>query len=127
MTGSYSIAELAKEFDVTPRTLRFYEGKGILSPARRGTRRLYGERDRTRLKLTLRGKRLGLTLEECSEIIDMYDPSRPRSAGQLIALCSKIREHRAGLLKKIKDIEETLASMDAVEGKCLEQLREVSA
>ncbi len=127
MTDTFSIAELAREFDVTPRTLRFYEDKGILNPARRGTRRLYGERDRTRLKLTLRGKRLGLTLEECSEIIDMYDPAKPRNARQLIALCSKIREHRAGLLRKIQDIEETLAAMDAVEGKCLEQLREISA
>ena len=122
MNQSYSIKTLSRDFDITPRALRFYEDKGILTPARRGTTRLYSERDRTRLKLTLRGKRLGLKLEECREIIDMYDPKQSDDSLQLLRLCAKIREHRGSLLLKIKDIEETLRAMDDVEGKCLSKL-----
>ena len=113
---------MSRDFGITPRALRFYEDKGILSPQRRGTTRLYTERDKTRLKLTLRGKRLGLKLEECREIIDMYDPSQSDDSLQLVRLCEKIREHRATLLGKIKDIEETLSAMDEVEEKCLSKL-----
>ena len=101
MDQAYSINTLSRDFNVTPRTLRFYEDKGILSPTRRGTTRLYSEKDRTRLKLTLRGKRLGLKLEECREIIDMYDPARPDDSRQLLKLCEKIREHRVDLINKI--------------------------
>lgn len=122
MNQPHTIKSLSREFDITPRALRFYEDKGILDPARRGTTRLYSERDRTRLKLTLRGKRLGLTLEECREIIDMYDPRQPDDSRQLLRLCQKIREHRTNLVSKIKDIEETLQAMDEVEGKCLAKL-----
>jgi len=113
---------MSRDFDVTPRALRFYEDKGILSPQRRGTTRLYTERDRTRLKLTLRGKRVGLKLEECREIIDMYNPSQPDDSLQLLRLCQKIREQRKTLLGKIKDIQETLNAMDEVEEKCLGKL-----
>ncbi len=122
MNQAYTIKNLARDFDITPRALRFYEDKGILKPSRRGTTRLYSERDRTRLKLTLRGKRLGLKLEECKEIIDMYDPTQPDDSLQLLKLCEKIREHRASLVNKIKDIEETMRAMDEVEGKCLKKL-----
>ncbi len=122
MKQTYSITELSREFDATPRTLRFYEDQGLLNPARRGTTRVYTDRDRTRLKLALRGRRLGLTVEECKEIIDMYDPSRPRNARQLLRLCEKIREHRATLLEKFRDIEATLNAMDEVERRCLEEL-----
>ncbi len=122
MTQPYTIKTLSRDFEITPRALRFYEDKGILNPARRGTTRLYSERDRTRLKLTLRGKRLGLKLEECREIIDMHDPTQLDDSLQLLRLCDKIREHRAGLLSKIRDIEETLLAMDEVEGKCLLKL-----
>ena len=122
MEQSYTIKTLSRDFDITPRALRFYEDKGILNPGRRGTTRLYSERDRTRLKLTLRGKRLGLTLEECREIIDMYDPRQPDDSLQLLKLCQKIREHRRTLVAKIKDIEETLQAMDDVEKDCLEKL-----
>jgi DNA-binding transcriptional MerR regulator len=122
MNQTYTINTMSRDFEVTPRALRFYEDKGILSPQRRGTTRLYSERDRTRLKLTLRGKRLGLKLEECREIIDMYDPSQPNDSLQLLRLCEKIREQRAALLGKIKDIEETLLAMDEVEAKCLGKL-----
>jgi len=122
VTHTYSINALSREFGVTPRTLRFYEDKGILSPARRGTTRLFSERDRTRLKLALRGKRLGFSLEECSEIIDMYNPAEPHAPRQLLTLCSKIREHRNLLLDKMRDIEATLEAMDEVEGQCLDRL-----
>jgi len=110
---------------VTPRALRFYENKGLLTPARRGTTRLYSDRDRTRLRLALRGKRLGFSLEECREIIDMYDPRQPGGARQLLRLCDKIREHRSELLQKLRDIEATLAMMDEVEAKCLAELMQI--
>jgi len=122
MTTTYSIAELSREFEVTPRTLRFYEDQGLLNPGRRHTTRVYSDSDRTRLKLALRGRRLGLSVEECREIIDMYDPDQPRNARQLLRLCEKIREHRAHLLDKLRDIEATLEAMNEVEGKCLSEL-----
>ena len=122
----YSIRELSREFSVTPRTLRFYENKGLLAPARRGSTRLYSDRDRTRLRLALRGKRLGFSLQECREIIDLYDPSRPGGSRQLLRLCDKIREHRALLLEKLRDIEATLAAMGEVEAKCLTELLRVA-
>jgi DNA-binding transcriptional MerR regulator len=122
MTQTYTIATLSKEFGITPRTLRFYESKGILNPGRKGTTRLYTERDRVRLMLTLRGKRLGFSLEECNEIIEMYNSSQSDDTRQLIRLCQKIREHRAQLLGKMKSIEETLNAMDEMEEKCLKQL-----
>ena len=127
MKQTYSITELSREFDTTPRTLRFYEDQGLLNPGRRGTTRVYTERDRTRLKLAMRGRRLGLTVEECKEIIDMYDPSRPRNSRQLLRLCEKIREHRATLLEKVRDIEATLNAMDEVERRCLEELLAAAA
>jgi DNA-binding transcriptional MerR regulator len=119
---TFSIQQLSREFGVTPRALRFYESKGILHPARRGQTRLFSERDRTRLKLVLRGKRLGFSLEECLEIMDMYDPMHPRNPLQLLRLCEAIRGHRATLLAKMRDIEATLAAMNEVEQKCLEEL-----
>ena len=122
MDQALSIAEFAETFGVTPRTLRFYEQKGILKPVRRGRTRLYSERDKTRLKLTLRGKRLGFSLNECINIINMYDSSPAAENLQLLHLCQKIREHRVQLLSKMKDIEETLSAMDSVEEQCLAQL-----
>ena len=121
MSG-YSIKNLAGQFGVTPRALRFYEDKGLLSPARQGQTRIYSERDKTRLLLTLRGKRLGFSLEECKEIIDMYDPSQPNDMRQLVRLCQKITEHRRALLEKMKDVEATLKTMDEVEQDCLDKL-----
>ena len=127
MTQTFSIAELSREFDITPRTLRFYEDRGLLSPARTGTKRVYSERDRTRLKLALRGRRLGLTVEECREIIDLYEPDGRRNRQQLLRLCEAIRAHRARLLAKFRDLEATLAAMDEVERRCLEALLEEAA
>ncbi|MCW8926057.1 MAG: MerR family DNA-binding transcriptional regulator [Xanthomonadales bacterium] len=127
MDQALSIAEFAEAFGVTPRTLRFYEQKGILKPVRRGRTRLYSERDKIRLKLTLRGKRLGFSLNECINIINMYDSSPAAENLQLLHLCRKIREHRVQLISKMKDIEETLSAMDSVEEQCLAQLLEDSS
>ena len=124
MNDAYSIQQIAKEFSVTPRTLRFYEAKGLLAPARDGQSRRYSDRDRIRLRLALRGKRLGFSLEECRNIIEMYDSPDYRSDLQLLHLCEKIREHRAQLLQKMHDIEITLRTMDEVEQKCLMELNE---
>ena len=118
----YSIKYLAEQFGISARALRFYEDKGLLSPGRRGQTRIYSERDKTRLLLTLRGKRLGFSLEECKEIIEMYDPSQSNDSHQLLSLCQKITEHRSALLEKMEDMEATLKLMDEVERNCLEKL-----
>jgi len=119
---TYSIRELGEEFGVTARTLRFYEGKGLISPKRRGVTRVFSERDKVRLALTLRGKRLGFSLEEIRQIIDMYDPDQPHDPAQIIYLCQKIRDHRSELLNKIKDINDTLYLMDEVENDAMKAL-----
>ena len=95
-TRTYSIAELADEFDITPRAIRFYEDVGLLEPARAGRNRVYAQRDRTRLKLTLRGKRLGLTLQEIKQLVDMYD-SPADNAAQLNAFLGVLGDHRRQL------------------------------
>lgn len=118
MSRTYSISELAQEFDVTTRTLRFYEDKGLLKPQRRGTVRIYRERDRVRLRLALRGKRLGFSLDECREIIEMYDPIRGDRLTQLKRLQEKIAEHRDILLAKREDLNATLKNMAEIEALC---------
>ncbi len=126
MSQTYSIQDLSREFKVTPRTLRFYEDKGLLAPDRRGATRLYSDRDRVHLQLTLRGKRLGLSLTECREIIELYDPKRPGDLRQLVLLFQKIRDHRVRLLEQMRDIEATLRAMDEHEARCLAELGSVS-
>ena len=122
MDTQYSISQLSKEFDITPRTLRFYESRGILAPRRQGTTRIYSERDRVRLVLALRGRRAGLSVEDIREVIDMYDPAQPDDARQTMLLLEKIREHRRELINKINDINETLKAMDEIEGRTMEAL-----
>lgn len=112
-----TITEVTREFDVTTRTLRFYEAEGMLNPLRRGRSRLFSQRERTRLKLILRGKRLGLSLAEIREIIDMYD-AEPGETGQLTLLVAKIADRRAELRQKQCDIELTLEELDQVEERC---------
>ena len=119
---SYTIQHLSKLYDITPRTIRFYEDKGIINPERQGVTRIFSERDKVRLELTLRGRRLGFSLDEIREIIDMYDPEQPDDPQQLLYLCTKIHEHRKLLLNKINDIHSTLKTMDEVECKALESL-----
>ena len=114
---AFSIAELAEEFDVTPRAIRFYEDMGLLEPARAGRNRVYSQRDRTRLKLTLRGKRLGLSLQEVKQLVDMYDsPSDTRQ--QLTAFLAVLAEHRRLLERQREDLEITLAEIGQHEQRC---------
>lgn len=119
--AAYTIAELARELDVTTRTIRFYEAEGLIAPARRGQRRIFSPRDRVRLKLILRGKRLGFSLGEIREIIDLYDKA-PGEAGQLRFFLAKIRDRRATLERQRADIAETLAELAEVEARCVAQL-----
>jgi len=120
--GEFSISELATEFDVTPRAIRFYEGHGLLAPRRAGQRRIYSPRDRTRLKLTLRGKRLGLTLSEIRELIDMYEPGRDERP-QLARFLAVLASHRTSLLQQRMDIEAQLAELQLFEKKIRKQLK----
>jgi DNA-binding transcriptional MerR regulator len=112
MNGSrtYSITELAAEFDVTPRAIRFYEDMGLLEPTRAGRNRIYSHRDRTRLKLTLRGKRLGLALSEVKQLVDMYE-SPADTAQQLDAFLAMLRSHRVQLERQLDDLQLTLAEI----------------
>lgn len=125
---TYSISELAREFDVTPRTIRFYEDQGLLSPHRAGAggrRRVYSQRDRTRLKLTLRGKRLGLSLSEVRDLVDMYESPSDTEA-QLTRFLAVLARHRGTLEQQLADLQETLAEIGAHESRAramLEQMR----
>jgi DNA-binding transcriptional MerR regulator len=120
--AEFSISELAREFDVTPRAIRFYEDQGLLAPKREGQRRIYSPRDRTRLKLTLRGKRLGLTLSEIRDLIDMYEPGRDERP-QLERFLAVLEAHKAGLLQQREDIEAQLSEIQAFEKKVRKQLK----
>jgi DNA-binding transcriptional MerR regulator len=114
---TFTITQLAREFDVTPRAIRFYEDMGLLEPARAGRNRVYSQRDRTRLKLTLRGKRLGLSLQEIKQLVDMYD-SPSDTAPQLHAFLGVLAEHRRQLEQQREDIEITLAEIAQHEARC---------
>ena len=119
--AEFSISELAREFDVTPRAIRFYEAEGLLAPRREGQRRIYTPRDRTRLKLTLRGKRLGLTLAEIRELIDMYEPGRDERP-QLERFREVLEAHRRQLLQQRADIEAKLSEIETFEERVQKQL-----
>ena len=119
--AEYSIGELAAEFDVTARAIRFYEAEGLLAPRREGQRRIYTPRERTRLKLTLRGKRLGLTLSEIRDLIDMYEPGRDERP-QLERFLAVLEAHKAALERQSEDIEAQLAELAAFEKRVRKQL-----
>jgi DNA-binding transcriptional MerR regulator len=115
----FTISELAREFAVTPRAIRFYEDQGLLAPAREGSgglRRVYSARDRTRLKLTLRGKRLGFTLSEIRGLLDLYD-SPTGTVTQLRAFLDTIAAHRKVLEQQMDDLNATLAELAAYEAR----------
>ncbi len=118
----YGIGDLARESGATLRAIRFYEDHGLLRPLREGQRRIYRERDRTRLKLILRGKRLGFSLAEIAEILALYDEPRGE-ARQLEFLLDKIADRRADLLAKQRDIEASLQDLDGVARDCRRRLR----
>lgn len=115
--STFTITELAAEFDITPRAIRFYEEAGLLEPGRKGRNRVYTPRDRTRLKLTLRGKRLGLALQEIKQLVDMYD-SQASAAPQLRAFLDILARHRQQLEQQRDDIEVTLGEIRQHEKRC---------
>ncbi|WP_052112836.1 MerR family transcriptional regulator [Knoellia aerolata] len=118
---TWTIREIAEEFDVTHRTVRHYEELGLITPERRGTTRIYHRRDRTRLGLILRGKRLGFPLEEIRTIIDLYDAPRGRRS-QLEYVLAQIDERRADLEQRRRDLEAALTELDRFEDRCREDL-----
>jgi DNA-binding transcriptional MerR regulator len=114
---TYTIADLSREFDVTPRAIRFYEDEGLLAPARVGRNRIYGRRDRTRLRLILRGKRLGLSLAEIGELMRMYDGVNGVQP-QLRRFLDVLAERRAAILQQREDIIAVLAEIEMLERQC---------
>ena len=126
MAKEYSIGELAAEFDVTTRAIRFYEEKQLLKPRREGQTRIFSTADRTRLKLILRGKRLGLSLEESSDVITMYDPTSGNEK-QIQTLIRKIRAKRTQLEQQQKDLELMLLDLRDAEERCLDALGDMPA
>ncbi len=121
---SYSISDFAKEFDLTTRTLRFYEAEGLLEPARAGQKRLYSDTDRVKLKLIIRGKRLGLSLAESKELIATYDPTGGNQK-QLQKLIDKIHERRQILVQQLEDINVMQMELDEVESRCLQAMHDL--
>jgi len=124
MREFYTITELTREFGVSTRTLRFSEDEGLIKPARRGRTRLFRPADRVLLRHILRAKRLGFSISEIREIIEMYKEP-PGEAGQLKLLIEMIEEKRADLRQKRRDIDETLGEFDRVEEECVERLAEL--
>jgi DNA-binding transcriptional MerR regulator len=114
---TYTISDLAREFGITTRTMRFYEEKGMISPMREGQKRLYTSADRVRIKLILRGKRIGMTLQECVDVIDMYNPGH-NNADQLHSLINTVKERREHLKRQKKDIDDMLAGLEEVQNLC---------
>ena len=118
----YSISQLSKEFEITTRTIRHYEDLGLLAPARRGQTRVYSPADRIRLKLILRGKRLGLSLDDSREIIDMYEPGKT-NVDQLRKLIDAIQLQRHKLNQQLDDISKLLQDLNTAETDCVEALK----
>ena len=116
MSQTYTIGELAQEFDLTTRAIRFYEDLGLLTPARAGRQRVYSPRDRARLLLTLRAKRLGLSLTEAKDILDMYDSPRD-TAAQLRRFLGVLGTHRAQLEAQLAELQANIAEVRAQEKK----------
>ncbi|MGB6008304.1 MerR family transcriptional regulator [Castellaniella sp.] len=121
--ATWTISELAREFGVTPRTIRFYEDQGIVSPARSGRNRIYAPRDRTRLKLALRGRRLGLQLAEIVNLINLYDHSHASSTAQLQHYADVLDAHRQKLEQQQRDLDETLKELRRQQADCAALLR----
>ena len=122
---AYSISDLAQEFNLTTRAIRFYEDEGLLQPGRSGRRRVYSARDRVRLKLILRGKRLGFSLSDVRDIIEMYDLDAGET-GQLRYFLDQIQERRKALKQQRSDIDLTLRELDEIESQCQGRLASIS-
>lgn len=124
---TYSIGELARLFEVTPRTIRFYEQEGLLEPERRGQTRIYHDKDRVRLKLTLRGKRLGFSLAEIREVIELYDAMPDGNARQLKRLLEILADKRIDMERQLEDIRLMQRELDDVETRCREALEKLDS
>jgi DNA-binding transcriptional MerR regulator len=122
----WTVGELADELGVTTRTLRFYEAEGLISPGRAGGARIYDARDRTRLKLILRGKRFGMSLAEIREIVDMYDGAASSERKQLEILLGRLDEIAADLRARQADLRRTLAEVSEVAARCRTRLDELA-
>ncbi len=126
MATTYSISDLARELDITTRAIRFYEEQGMLAPERRGQERIYSAKDKVTLKLILRGKRIGFSLAECRELIELYDPETG-SRKQLETFMGKIAERRLQLEQQLLDIQQMQLELDTAEERCLAALAETTA
>jgi DNA-binding transcriptional MerR regulator len=124
---TWTVGELADDLGVTTRTLRFYESQGLLAPSRVGGNRVYGARDRARMRLILRGRRFGMTLAECREIVDMYDGAASSERRQLTTLLSRLEEIAADLRRRQADLRRTLAEVDDVARQCRGRLDQLGA
>ena len=124
MREYYSITELTREFDISTRTLRFYEDEGLIQPVRRGRTRLFKPSDRHLVRQILRGKRLGFSINEIRQIIQMYKEP-PGEGGQLKLMITRIEEKREDLRQKRRDLEETLSELDQAEEACVERMAEL--
>ena len=122
MQETFTISELGNEFGITTRAIRFYEDKQLLAPSRRGNRRIYTRSDRTRLKLLLRGKRLGWPLEEIRAVLNMYDQGHEGEIQQLEYTCRKVRESREQLEQQRRDIDAALQDLNSIESRCLARI-----
>ena len=117
----FAISDLAREFGITPRTIRFWEDQGILSPQREGNKRIFTRRDRARLKMALRGKRLGLSLAEIKDLIGMYNSTEDETP-QLTECLRVMSKRREALQQQREDIEAMLAEIDQFEQQCRQEL-----
>jgi DNA-binding transcriptional MerR regulator len=122
---TWTVGELADELGVTTRTLRFYEAEGLITPQRAGTARVYGQRDRARLRLILRGKRFGMTLGECREIVDMYDGAASSERRQLETLLGRLDEITVDLKARQADLRRTLSEVGDVADQCRSRLAQL--
>jgi DNA-binding transcriptional MerR regulator len=123
---TWTVGELADDLGVTTRTLRFYESQGLIAPARSGNNRVYGPRDRARMRLILRGRRFGMSLAECREIVDMYDGAASSERRQLTTLLARLEEIAADLRRRQADLRRTLNEVDDVAQQCRERLNELT-
>ena len=121
--ATYSISELAREFALTTRAIRFYEDCGLVTPRRNGRARVYGDRERVRIKLIVRGKRLGLALSEIRELLDLYEVAR-NEREQIAKFLALLADRRARLFQQKEDIDAVLAEIDGIERDCRRRLKE---
>lgn len=125
MDQTYSISDLSREFDITTRSIRFYEDQGLLAPTRRGQTRIYSKGDRVRLRLIMRGKRLGFSLAEIKETIDLYDTTHGKSVIQLQQLLAIIDQKKQALDQQARDIAESQRELEDTRQRCQATLTEL--